>query len=512
LLPVSGWLRGGAAAVLVLAGARVGVAPAERCPEVSMADVEAAAAGALGWLAANQGDDGRFTYLADESGRDLGGYSSVRHAGVLLSLEHAHAAGLDGAREVADRAWGWALGELVETGDGATALGEIDGSVRTGASALLVLAAVDGDVEGVPLDRLGRFLEGQVDDRGAVLARWDGTPVPGTYDRFFTGEVLWALSTLGSEVADDVGRYVPHRDEHEDVFPPVSDHWAAYAYADLGLDRLSADQRAHAERLAGLFGVQVRMESTRWAGGLQQAIRQGPAVGSGLATLGEGGAALLRLFGPEAPAGLAARVRCAAGMLVERQAADGGWYTDGTTRMDDQQHALSALVAAPVAFAGDDAEPVGGGERSRGLVWWTLAAVAAGGALRPGRRRWRHVGAAAAGAVTVVVAAGPVLDALDVSPATARMAAGAGAVVAAVGMLAAPSASATAGLVAGGGALLALSAGVDDGFVAVLAVAAAAWVAVLLPARWRGPVVSRLAAAAGLLLGVDLLVDGVLGV
>jgi hypothetical protein len=364
----------------------------------------------------------------------------------------------------------------------------------------------------VPLDRLRRFLEGQVDERGAVLARWDGDAVPGTYDRFFTGEVLWALSTLGSEVADDVGRYVPHRDEHEGIFPPVSDHWAAYAYADLGLDRLSDDQRAHAERLAGLFGVQVRMESTRWAGGLQQAIRRGPAVGSGVATLGEGGAALLRLFGADGVPGLAARVRCAAGMLVARQAGDGGWYTGGTTRMDDQQHALSALVAAPAAFTGVDAEPVGGGEDARGLAWWSLAAVAAGGVVRPGPRRWRHVGAAAVGAAALVVAAGPVLDALDVSPATGRMAAGAAAVVAAVAVLAAPAASATTGLVAAAGSLLALGAGVDDGVVALLAVGAAAGLAVLLPARWRGPLAARLAAALALLLGVDLLVDGVLGV
>ena len=53
---------------------------------------------------------------------------------------------------------------------------------------------------------------------------------------------------------------------------------------------------------------------------------------------------------------LSARLSCGGGILEERQedAADwpapdrveGAWFRDDTTRMDDQQHALSGLLAA----------------------------------------------------------------------------------------------------------------------------------------------------------------------
>lgn len=518
-----GAVRAGLATVLVLTGARVGVAPAERCPDVDVAQVRAAAEAAVGWLVEHQEPDGRFAYAVDAAGRDLGGYSAVRHAGVLLSLEQAAAADVPGARLAAERARRWALGQLVRSVDG-RAVAETDGSVRAGATALLAIALVEaGDVaDGALLRDLGRFLAGQVDRDGAVLARWDPSteaPVPGVFDRFFTGEVLWALHRIDGEVDDPaisaaasaVGGYVPVRDDAEGRFPPVSDHWAAYAYAELGLDRLSSAQRDHADRLAGIIGVQVRVESTRWDGGLQRTLRGGPAVGSGVGTLGEGASALLRLFGEDGAPGLSSRVRCTAGMLVERQATDGAWYTRGATRMDDQQHALSALLAAPAVFA-DEREPVGGGEEPRGLAWLLLAAVAVGGVLRPGPRAVGSVLGWAAVAAATVAVAGPVLDALDVSPASARMAAGTGVVVAGIGVLAAPSSSVTTGLVAAGAGLLALSTGVDDGLVAVVAVVVAALVGLAVPAAWRRPLVARLAAGAAVLLGFDLLVDGVLGV
>ncbi|HMO97006.1 MAG TPA: hypothetical protein PKD27_12880, partial [Tepidiformaceae bacterium] len=56
---------------------------------------------------------------------------------------------------------------------------------------------------------------------------------------------------------------------------------------------------------------------------------------------------------------LAERIGCAAGMLVERQwtpqqaasapvpvRAEGAWFDEGLTHMDDQQHALSGLLYA----------------------------------------------------------------------------------------------------------------------------------------------------------------------
>src|SRR5690606_31073065 len=133
-----------------------------------------------------------------------------------------------------------------------------------------------------------------------------------------------------------------------------------------------------------IVGIQVRGESTRWAGGLQQAIRQGPAMGSGVGTLGEAGAGLLRAVGPEGAPGLERRVRCVAGVPGARPGDDGpevvrgAWFADGVSRMDDQQHALSALVLAePTLAAADDVDAVGGGEQRHGPLWVLLAVVVA---------------------------------------------------------------------------------------------------------------------------------------
>jgi hypothetical protein len=88
--------------------------------------------------------------------------------------------------------------------------------------------------------------------------------------------------------------------------------------------------------------------------------RQSRAAGTG--TWGEGLDSLWRIASrDERFAPIETRVReralCVAGMLLERQVsvdegrafpdpveAAGAWYRDGVTRMDDQQHALSALL------------------------------------------------------------------------------------------------------------------------------------------------------------------------
>lgn len=530
-------LAGVVAAAVVLGAARVGAAPAERCPPVTEADVRAAAAAAVGWFERNQGPDGRWTYLVDEEGRDLGGYSAVRHAGVLLSLEQAARAGVPGAAEVADRGLRWALRELVPAGGG-LALPESDGTVRTGGAALLARALLErraaerGDVDGGVLVGLGRFLAGQVLDDGAVSALWrpGGGRDDDARDRFFTGEVLWALIGLADafpdrgfeEPAAAVGRYLPVRDEAEDRFPPVSDHWGAYAYAELG-ERATSRQRAHAERLAGLVGVQVRVESTRWAGGLQQAIKQGPAVGSGLGTLGEAGAGLLVALGTDGAPGLAERVRCVAGMLVARQVAGGheavrgAWFTGGVSRMDDQQHALSALVLAGPALeaagaGGIAGDAVGGGERRHPLAWVLAVPLLVANPFRRPRPGTVAVAAVAAAGVALLALSGPVLDLLDVSPASARVAAGGAVVVAALATVAAPGAAATVGATLGTLAVLALSVGADDGARALPGLVLAAVAAALVPDRWRHRGVAAAVAVASLLAGLDLAVDGVLGV
>ena len=127
------------AAVLLLVVLRVGVAPREDCPAVSSADARQSMVEAVGWLGRNQHDDGQFRYLSDPEGQELDGYSSVRHAGVLLSLEQAANVGVTSAGAVADEGWAWALRHVEVVGPG-RALVEPGGQVETGATALLVRA------------------------------------------------------------------------------------------------------------------------------------------------------------------------------------------------------------------------------------------------------------------------------------------------------------------------------------------------------------------------------------
>jgi hypothetical protein len=355
-----------------------------------------------------------------------------------------------------------------------------------------------------------------VDAQGAVLAAWDpaaeeptGEPNP-----FFTGEAYWALLGLdGFDAAKArIGAYLPVRDEVEDRFPPLSDHWATYSYNAIGWADLTDEQRAHADRMAGLFGMQVRGESTRWEGGLQGTLRGGPAGGSGLGTLGEGTGNLLELYGDDAPSGLDDRLRCVAGMLVARQAPNGAWYTDGVTRMDDQQHSLSALLFSAGVLGRSAEDAVGGGAEAHPFLWLLLVAVVAVNPARPGP--WSRSGllAAGAGAAALVVWSGPILDGLDISPASVRAAAGIGAALAAVAVLAAPGAAATGGLVGAAGGVLALALGADDGARALLALAAAVVIGLAWPRSARSAWLARAAGAVLLVLAADLVVDGILGV
>ena len=94
------------------------------------------------------------------------------------------------------------------------------------------------------LRRLGRFLLAQTEPSGAVLASYDparGAPVPGEYSKYYTGEAYWALARLHrafpgegwGEAADRIGAYLAtSRDEVEDHWPPIPDHWAAYGLAE----------------------------------------------------------------------------------------------------------------------------------------------------------------------------------------------------------------------------------------------------------------------------------------
>jgi len=524
----------GLVALATLLVVRVGAAPAETCPAVSTADVRAAAGRAVAWFGANQHADGSFAYQVDETGEELGGYNITRHAGVLMSLYQATTAGIEEALPVADRGLDWAGERIVRAGDG-RAFGEGQ-RLPTGATALLTSALIErrgatgDDRHDALIDDLVAFLAGAVEPSGAVAESWDvdtDAAVPDRHSVFFTGEVMWALARAGHPAAETVAAYMPSRDEVEDRFPPTSDHWAAYAWAEFAASDVDLDEQQHAfaRRQAEIFGLQVRMESTRWdAGGVVRFIRKGPAGGSGLGTLGEGTAALLRYFGAGgAPDGLASRTACVVGMLVARQADGpgaaqrGAWFTHGLTRMDDQQHAMSALLASgPALDAVGSDDAVGGGEDPWGalLVGLALLTAANPARMRSSGRPGTAVGAAAVGAVVVLaVASGPIADALSTSPASVRLAAGAVLGVVAIVGLVVPRGTAEDGLTVAATAVVAVAAGIDDGVLVVGGCATlVAAVALWLPDSWRRPLVARVVAAAGVVVAASLAMDGVLGV
>jgi hypothetical protein len=370
------WGRVGAGLLAWVGGLAVVAAAAhpESCPTVSAAEVWAAAQAGVDWVGANQALDGRFLYRYDRAEHEAQpGYNYVRHAGTLLALEQGAAAGLEGAAETAAAGFAFVEDHLTELPDGRTAF-----TADTGGTGLLVAALVErrrrtGDESNDELlQDLGRFLEGTVTDEGAIVARWDletDEPVADTRSPFFTGEILWALARLHAEFPDGgwdvparrVSTYLAtERDDAERRLPPVSDHWGAYAWDEIAAwpAPLTDDELAYAERQAGLFGLQVRYESQRRESGLARLTRGPHALPAGLGTVGEGLGGIRRLAGREPHLDvdhedLDDRLTCVAGMLTERQThsddprLDGAWFrADDVTQLDDQQHAVSALLAA----------------------------------------------------------------------------------------------------------------------------------------------------------------------
>jgi hypothetical protein len=367
--------RVGAGLLAWLGGLVVVVAAAhpEGCPTVSADQARAAAQAGLDWIGTNQQDDGQFLYRYDRSSDEvLPGYNYVRHAGTMLALEQGAAVGIDGAEQTAAKATHWALGQLSSLpGDRMAFTGD------TGGTGLLVAALVEhrratGDDEhDALLLRLGRFLATTVTEDGAVVASWDlsaDEPVAGSRSPFFTGEILWALARLHADFPDDGfdedARRISHylateRDDAERRFPPVSDHWGAYGWDEISAwpATLTDEELDYAERQAGLFSLQVRYESQRRASGVAHLTRGPMALTAGLGTLGEGLGGIRRLAArtEDLDVDLDAvdeRLACVAGMLVERQThsedprQDGAWFRDDITQVDDQQHAVSALLAA----------------------------------------------------------------------------------------------------------------------------------------------------------------------
>ena len=472
--------RAGLALALFLALAFVVVAPPEHCPSVGAGELRRSAQGAVDWFVRNQEADGAWLYLYNAEDDSIPvEYNEVRHAGVTMGLYQAAAAGLPGALRSADRGTEWALDRLLRR-DGWAAL-EGDGRVTTGASALLAAGlAIRRDATGDTryddvLSELGRFLLAQTQPSGAVLASYDvarGAPLPGEYSKYYTGEAYWALGRLHlalpgdgwDEGADRIGAYLAtSRDDEEGHWPPIPDHWAAYGAAETvefperGRPPLTEDEVRYARRQAELFGFQARWLA-HYHGPWGGVVRGGyEPRGGWYGVVGEAltGWWLTALADPrlaDLRGPIAERARCVAGLAMDEQsdaedAADsarperveGAWFTDGETRMDDQQHALAGLLRTiPIVQAGDDASSSGPGGNAPSAWLWAAAlllalnpARAAFGIPRAGRRPRDAAGLAAAGgligglAVCAAAAVGdPLLEALEVSDPSFRTAAG----------------------------------------------------------------------------------------
>lgn len=355
---------------------RVVVVPAEVCPEVTAGQVAASVDGAIGWLIAGQDDAGRYLYGWDrDEGEPNTGYNDARHAGVTMSLYQAYGqVGDENALAAADRALSLALGQMHD-GPGWVAW-RTTGDVQVGANSLLLAAlalrrqATDDTHHDEVMRGIGRFLVSQQQADGSIFSAWSvrqGATLP-TYGPFATGEAAWALVLLdrsfpGEGWADAAVRTIDYmatdRNEQEGHLTSLPDHWAAYALSDLPIDLLTDDRLDYARRLAGFFAFRLRFEAQRRGAGINLLVRWYPGPPAGVGTAGEGIGAL-RLLAEREPraADMAPHIdghlECMAGYQYQRQVLDpeapaeeqGAWFYRGYTQMDDQQHVLSALLAA----------------------------------------------------------------------------------------------------------------------------------------------------------------------
>jgi hypothetical protein len=344
---------------------RLAVVPAESCPAVGARDAGRAIDAAAGWLLRGQGGDGRFLYAYSADGGEISSaYNTTRHAGVLDVLYRA------GRVRAGDKGLTYVLGNLVDHGPW-TAFAPAGEDANVGANALVVASLVHrrqatADERYDRLARrIARFLVVQERPDGSVLKYWrrsSRAPVPGVFGTYSTGEALWALALMHCAFPAEgwerpahrtAGYLATRRDAVEGHAVHQADHWAAYGLAELAPDGLSRAEAAYARRLAGYFGFLTRLELQRTGSVLNPIWESGSRLG----TIGEALAALRRVADADERLAdvrgeLGERMACLEGILVERQAdgpdprARGAWFAAGSTRMDDQQHAIAALLGA----------------------------------------------------------------------------------------------------------------------------------------------------------------------
>lgn len=389
------WLKGltGTLAVwaLVAAGLRLTVAAPHVCPALTVDALDASARAAAAWIERNQFDDGSYRYEYDAARNlDIDDYNEVRHAGVTMSLYQAAAVTGDlSYLETADRGMAWMIRNLSRHEDWAALANPGGPSLKLGASSLMLAGlALRREATGdhrydALMHELGRFLLTMQRPDGSFLNYWEpwrGAPNPDITSRYATGEAFWALAMMHrhfpgegwDEPARAVARYLAlYRDEAEGLdFPPWADQWAAYGLAEMATWPPDDDVIPYARSLAERFGFLVRIESQRSDNVVTRLVHGRATRAAGMGTWVEGLTSLWRLATVDARMGdmepkLAERAICGAAILVSRQVtaeeaqrypqpaiAEGAWFTNDVTRMDDQQHALSGLVLTRAILTG----------------------------------------------------------------------------------------------------------------------------------------------------------------
>ena len=368
--------------VLVIAVLRITLVPAEVCPSVDAGTVRQALDRAVAWFERGLQGDGLYLYGYDRDADAVStDYNLVRHAGVIMAMYQLAEAGQPETLELGDRGLAFITENLLEHDDW-LAFAPPDTNASIGANALTIAGLVHrrlatGDTGYDPLMRgLARFLVAQQLADGSILGVWSPRteqPLPGFFAKFGAGEAFWALALMdrlfpneGWETpARNAGRYLAtERDDAEGYGVAFPDHWAAYGLAELGPAALGEPELAYARLQVGYFATWTRLESQSSRGSLRRLLRGPTASGAGLGTIGEGLGSYWRLSRSDPrlaglETGLAERLRCNAGRIVTRQAdsgeaaryarpslVDGAWFARGYSQMDDQQHVVSALLAA----------------------------------------------------------------------------------------------------------------------------------------------------------------------
>ena len=325
---------------------------------------------------------------------------------------------MQGAARSADRGTEWALDNLVERDglvrvrrDGASDNGR-DGAagrradVPGGGHGRHPLRPADGAGSGASCSpRRSRRAPSSRATPKRTARRWPASTRSTTRARP-TGP--WPVCTRAfpgqgwGEAADRIGGYLAKsRDDVEDYWPAIPDHWAAYGasetveFPERGDPPLTEDELDYARRQAGLFGVGVRWVAQQ-AGPWGELVRGGDTPrGGGYGVMSEALtgwwlAALAdpRLSGLREP--VADRAMCVAGHAVEAQSdaedaagaarpgrVEGAWFHHGETRMDDQQHALAGLLRTiPIAQASAGGASDPGDDAPSGWLWAIVLVLA----------------------------------------------------------------------------------------------------------------------------------------